>query len=790
MINKVLLVILVFVSIGVNAYEYKKVYDNSINSLTWRYTDPNKLGDEMGWYDGRTLMSLMNMYKATGDINYLKKLIDNGEGILLRRNDTTHTDYDGVNRLGWVDIANECDLPYSWIVHAGMITYPLADFAQLVLNSPTDPNVPDLTNYLYNGKTFEQYANDFFDEVKDIIYSYEPDWNATLGAYEFPGDFDSDPECFDSDFSENDALPYNMSNAMGRTLVMMDKADLSNQYPLFLDHAFKLAYSYKANIDHATFLGGLENLEYNHLSAGIPHIEDVSHGSISIDFMRLCYEHGVVFNSSDLILFADYFSSALYQSATELDAVFNLTDLRLAESYLGITFWLTLNDFNLDLYRYIEDAVIEDLVKNKLFTDGRKILALSYLEMYKVKLWPVSYSRANGVSAAVADLHLGDLNGDGKDELVTVRNYDGHIDSYTLNIDGSLSSYAYNYGYGSASQWAGVTVGNFDTSTPEEEIAAVRNYDGKIFIWKANTNGTLTVLATSTGGSSSQWAGIEAGDFDPNTPGDEIALARNFDGDIFLYKYTSGSISLIDRHYAPGSASNWIDVTAGDFDGDGLDEIVGLRGYDEKLYVYDFNSTTGEIEGLFTEQLPSGGNYKAITAGDYDGDNIIELAVQYGVSGNMFFYEADGLDFVNDWTEYWSTGDNIYALGSGKFRTDQTGCEVFFVRSNQNIFGYTAGKKKIVIGPKSLEESNANTSGTNVYLYPNPTNKGWVNLATQNFDVEEGYGYKIIDIRGSIVESHAFHQGAVIDLLSLQSGVYIFQLDFNGEIFTKKLIVE
>lgn len=771
------------------AFDYKRVYDNSINNLTWKYQNPSNSGGAIAWYDGRTLMSLMTMYRATGDINYLKKLITHGDLILQNKNSASHTDYDGVGRIGGVDEANECDLPYSWVVHAGMITYPLADFCQLVLNSPTDPNTPNLTNYSHNGKTFLQHANDFFIEIKEVIDSYDGDWSSSSGAYLFPANF-ATPRCFDSAYDELDELPYNMSNAMGRTLLMMHKADINNQYGSFLSKLTSLANQYKAAIDFALVFGDLDGLLYNHVATGITRNEDISHAGINVDFIRLCYENNIVFSSSYLDYFADYFSSSLYISPTKIYKYLDQEHETKTDTIVGFYEWIALNDQNLDLYRYIEEAMIEDLVKDQIFTDGRRLLGLSYLHLHRVKLWPVSYSTSNGPDAAVADLHLGDLDNDGKDELVTVRNFDGHIDSYKINVDGTLSSYAHSYGYGAASQWAGVTVGNFDVSTPEEEIAAVRNFDGKIFIWKANSNGTLSLLASTSGGSSLQWAGIEAGNFDPSSPGDELALVRNLDGDIFLYKYNSGTITLVTRNYGPGSASNWKDLTSGDFDGDGKDEIIGLRGFDEKLYVYNYNGSTGTIVTDFNHQLPSGGNYKAITAYDFDGDGNVELALQYGISGNMFFYESDGSQFIHDWTEFWSTLDNIYALGSGKFRTDQTGGEVFFVRSNQNILGFTAGIKKIVIRPKSASMEGEGNGLDDLIVYPNPSNGKSIQLACENCELEEGYGYIVSDLRGAQIISKSGHKGNRIDIEGLKSGVYLLQIELRKKTYLKKVIVQ
>ena len=68
----------------------------------------------------------------------------------------------------------------------------------------------------------------------------------------------------------------------------------------------------------------------------------------------------------------------------------------------------------------------------------------------------------------------------------------------------------------------------------------MRNSDAATCLMKV-VNGQLAEIARYTGfGSASSFAGIAAGNLD-GQPGDEIAVARNFDGGIFALKLVGGS---------------------------------------------------------------------------------------------------------------------------------------------------------------------------------------------------------------------------------------------------------
>jgi hypothetical protein len=90
---------------------------------------------------------------------------------------------------------------------------------------------------------------------------------------------------------------------------------------------------------------------------------------------------------------------------------------------------------------------------------------------------------------------------------------------------------------GAASAWAGVAIGDFNNDGIKD-VAAARNFDGSIFLYKWDfvlniIRNALSQTQILTNGSASQWRGDAIGDLD-GQPGDELAAIRNFDNTIYI----------------------------------------------------------------------------------------------------------------------------------------------------------------------------------------------------------------------------------------------------------------
>ncbi len=140
-------------------------------------------------------------------------------------------------------------------------------------------------------------------------------------------------------------------------------------------------------------------------------------------------------------------------------------------------------------------------------------------------------------------------------------------------------------------------------------------------------------------------------------PKEELIVLRS-DGDIVLNNYKQNDpLSILcwsegttcgqrDKSVVADVGDNWKGITAGDFDGDGVVEIAGLHTPGD-IRIYSFNGSS------MTEEFWSdkGGNvipdktYYGITSGDYNDDGIIEIITLGLGDGNealLSAYQYDG----------------------------------------------------------------------------------------------------------------------------------------------------
>lgn len=174
-----------------------------------------------------------------------------------------------------------------------------------------------------------------------------------------------------------------------------------------------------------------------------------------------------------------------------------------------------------------------------------------------------------------------------------------------------------------------------------------------------------------------------AGDFDGDGI-DELAVtaARNGDYTVFYdgdgeIESPAGAASLYNVFGDSGFGAN---VAAGDFDGDGRDEIViASDGAGEMVNVYSFSGGEDMQAELIAELRDYfGGSAKStsVAAGDFDGDGRDELAlssIDGGVKIIVLNYEGDGFDTsvpVDDFSTYWGRDTQGVRVAAGDFDGD------------------------------------------------------------------------------------------------------------------------
>ena len=258
----------------------------------------------LAWGESYAMMALAAQFRATGDPDYLAELARHGDAVLAARDDARGvTDYRGVSGACWRNTHYQpSGEGYCYVVHSGMIGYPLAELARLVqLHGLEQEPAAD-------GTTLGEKAAAYTDALLETVAHHDDQWRND-GTYVFR------PDATFLGYPGVD-LPLNQSNAMGRLLLAL--YDRTGD-PELLDRATRLAERFAAQLT----AGGDGALLWNYWGGGYSgNGEDISHAAINVDFAVMAAARGVVFDGGDLDGFATTFVERIYvDDGTFSDAV-------------------------------------------------------------------------------------------------------------------------------------------------------------------------------------------------------------------------------------------------------------------------------------------------------------------------------------------------------------------------------------------------------------------------------------------------------------------------------------
>jgi hypothetical protein len=288
---------------GLNGGNGYKTYDNASGTLAWG--------------ESYIMMSYAAMYRATGEASYLVTLVDHALHVLESRDSVKGLkDFAGKSRPCWQSSKYSADgKGYCWVVHSGMITYPMADLVLLVNGDPKLKAVPIPTGKLA-GKTLGQAAAQIATEVEKVVATHDFQYKSGPAAGE--GHYRGDPAATaTAPTIAGKALPLNQMNAMGRTLVALWKATGKAVY----QQKAKALAAYLHNRMALSGQGYVWTYWGTTWSQGKG--EDISHAAINVDFAALCQQHGLVFTTTDLRRLGRTLFDKVHRST---DAVADLVD--------------------------------------------------------------------------------------------------------------------------------------------------------------------------------------------------------------------------------------------------------------------------------------------------------------------------------------------------------------------------------------------------------------------------------------------------------------------------------
>ena len=263
------------------------------------------------------------------------------------------------------------------------------------------------------------------------------------------------------------------------------------------------------------------------------------------------------------------------------------------------------------------------------------------------------YSTPDGMYDA-CNTTIGDLTGDGKPEIISPNCQDNNITVFVNNGDGTFQTGVY---YSTAANAAAVY------SNPEAvaigdvngdgvpDLIATNNYTGDVTVLTGNGDGTVNVptIGFAVGGAPVRPAIVA----DLNGDGlADVIVPDDYYSLVYMKGYGDGTFQAAVNHYSPiggPGKGDGVDIATGDFNGDGLADVVLGNSTDPTIGITVFLSNPdGTLQpGV---NYGSGGGMQYVAVADLDGDGILDIAATDYDNGWVQIFKGNGASGVGDGT--------------------------------------------------------------------------------------------------------------------------------------------
>ena len=252
---------------------------------------------------------------------------------------------------------------------------------------------------------------------------------------------------------------------------------------------------------------------------------------------------------------------------------------------------------------------------------------------------------------------LGDLNGDGKDDIVFRRVSDGEVVVYLMNGFQILSAQVIgNVG----TDFTLTAVADFN-GDGKADLLFRRVSDGLIVMYLMN--GPQVLQATVVGSLGTDWEYVGSADFDGDGKAD-ILFRRVTDGMLALYLMNGTQVLSATLLGTVGNDFRVRGVR--DFNGDGRADILFRRVSDGMLALYEFNGPQ-----LLAAQLLGavGTDFEVVGARDFNGDGRADILFRRASDGMVALFLMNGFQVAGAQL-LGAVGQDITIQGVGDFNGD------------------------------------------------------------------------------------------------------------------------
>ena len=177
-----------------------------------------------------------------------------------------------------------------------------------------------------------------------------------------------------------------------------------------------------------------------------------------------------------------------------------------------------------------------------------------------------------------------------------------------------------------------MTVGDFNGDGKQD--LATANYNGNnVTVLIGNGSGGFTPATGSPFAAGTGAYSIAVGDFTRDGI-QALAVANYYDADVTVLVGNGDGTFTADSHGHFGVGATPVTVTVGDFNGDGLQDLVTANHNDGTITLL-YGDGTGNFASPTGGTLAAGTSPQAVVTGDFNGDGIQDLAVTDSSNGQL-----------------------------------------------------------------------------------------------------------------------------------------------------------
>jgi uncharacterized delta-60 repeat protein len=296
-------------------------------------------------------------------------------------------------------------------------------------------------------------------------------------------------------------------------------------------------------------------------------------------------------------------------------------------------------------------------------SDGKADLVVAN---YYSNTLSVMLNNGNGTFATKVDYATGsypssvaiaDFNGDGKADLVATNYYGNTLSVLINNSDGTFAD---KVDYATGDYSFSVTAGDLN-GDGKADLVVTNYYSHTISVLLNNGDGTFAEQVDYATGSYPY--SVVTGDF--NSDGKADMAVSNYDSNTVSVLLGHGDGTFADKvDYATGGYS--YGVTTADFNSDGNADLAATNYYSNTVSVL-----LGHGDGTFAAKVDYATGYSpfAVTTGDVDGDGITDIVATNYYSNTISVLLGYGNGAFAEQVDY-TTGNYPYSVAAGDVNSD------------------------------------------------------------------------------------------------------------------------